>query len=330
MKKTALVTGCAGFIGSHLSEHLLLKGYKVIGVDNLRTGVRANMDGFLSNSNFEFHELDINDPELPEAITKEIDYVYHLAAIASVKISTEDPLLVHDVNVNGTLAILELARLRKVKRFILASSAAVYGDPETLPIHEDTPLNPLSPYAASKIAAESYVAAYGRSFGIESAILRYFNVYGPRQENSEYSGVIAIFSSAAARKQALRIEGDGLQTRSFLFVEDVVTATILAGESSSASEFIVNVSGTESISIIALAKMIQEFALDSEIAIEHIAKRVGDIRDSIGNIERAKTILGFHPSIPLELGLQRTIHFQLYSLGHQSDVLPENGTGETL
>ncbi len=304
---TALVTGCAGFIASHVAESLLKGGNRVIGVDNLRTGVMDNMSAFLSDKNFRFIKMDINDPGLAAEIPDDFDTIYHLAAIASVKLSTEDPLLVHKVNVDGTLAILELARLRNVKRAVLSSSAAVYGDPETLPIPENQPLNPLSPYAASKIAAESYFAAYGTSYGIESVILRYFNVYGPRQASSEYSGVIAILAHRASNGLPLIIDGDGNQTRSFIFVNDVTKVTVAAGTIPKIEGTTINISGISSVSILKIAEMIRDSISQNPVEITHGPPRVGDIKDSSGSMEQASALLQFSPETTLKEGLQKTL-----------------------
>ncbi len=305
--RTALVTGCAGFIGSHVVERLLGNGYHVIGLDDLSTGTLENMITFQSNPEFEFVETDIRKENLREYIHGKIDSIFHLAAIASVKISTENPLLVNEVNVKGTLNILELARVADTKRFVLSSSAAVYGNPTNLPVTEDTLLQPLSPYAASKICAESYAHAYGQSYGIEPVILRYFNIYGPRQEFSPYSGVIAIFVNRAVNHQSIQIEGDGFQTRSFLFIDDVAKSTVLAGEKTAASGCIMNISGIDQVSILSLAKMIKNRSTFGDIDIEFVTERIGDVRNSIGSIQKAREVLGFAPSISLEEGLSRTI-----------------------
>ncbi len=304
---TAVVTGCAGFIGSHLAEQLLQEGYSVIGVDNFESGNEENMSSFISNKDFRFLEMDINDPELITRIKEDVDTVYHLAAIASVKLSTEDPQLVHHVNVDGTLAILELARKRNASRIVLSSSAAVYGNPETQPISENQLLDPLSPYAASKIAAEAYVHSYGHSFGIESVVLRYFNVYGPRQESSEYSGVIAIFAGNATKGLPLLIDGDGKQTRSFIFVGDVVEATIAAGTTPKAVGATINVSGKNSITILEIANTVRNTVSSHSVEIQHGPPRIGDIRDSLGATDLAKELLGVSASTTLDEGLRKTL-----------------------
>ncbi len=306
MTKTALVTGCAGFIGSHLTDRLLELGYQVIGIDNFRTGNKMNISSAMENERFDLLEEDIVVPSFVDSIKKEIDIVFHLAAIASVAFSTKDPMAVTQTNVEGTVNVLEVARRQSAKRFVFASSAAVYGDPRSLPVKENAPLSPLSPYAASKIAGEYYVKSYKESFGLEYAILRLFNVYGPRQDESEYSGVIAIFADRAVNGKPLLVEGDGLQTRSFIHVTDVVEAMIQAAHRPNAINQTINISGKQSISIIDLAKQIGSIA---GAELQHQEARVGDIRDSIGDTTRAREILGVDSSVPLEEGLRSTLEW---------------------
>ena len=309
MTTSVIVTGASGFIGSHLVDQLLAKGYNVIGIDNMRTGRKENLSEAMKSDRFRFMNADIRDDDLASKIDCEIHAIYHLAAISSVKMSIEDPLQVNDVNTRGTLNIMELAREVSAKRIVFSSSAAVYGNPEEMPVHEDSTLNPLSPYAASKIAAEMYIRSYSASYDIGSTILRYFNVYGPRQAFSEYSGVVSIFVNQALADKPLKIEGDGEQTRSFVHVSDVARATILAGEQETAIGAIVNISGTGLVSIKQIAQLIKENVQGSKSEIIHVPSRVGDVKDSIGNIERAQKLLGFTPEIPLERGLHETVEW---------------------
>ncbi|TFG11402.1 NAD-dependent epimerase/dehydratase family protein [Candidatus Thorarchaeota archaeon] len=307
MSMKAIVTGCAGFIGSHLTEKLLNRGSSVLGVDNLRTGTKQNMATFLGTDRFEFLQMDITNPKLRESVNGEYDALFHLAAISSVRLSCEQPLVVHEINATGTLMMLELARYCNTPRVVFSSSAAVYGKPEDLPVKEDEPTHPLSPYAASKLSAENYLSAYQEAFPIDATILRYFNVFGPRQTYSEYSGVISIFLNQALRGQQLTVEGDGKQTRSFIHVDDVVEATIKAAEQDNAIGQVLNISGTDQISILELASMIDELEKDKKLEILHQPKRPGDVRDSIGSIARAKRVLGFNPSKSLKDGLSETL-----------------------
>ncbi|MGY5879389.1 MAG: SDR family NAD(P)-dependent oxidoreductase [Candidatus Thorarchaeota archaeon] len=306
MTDTIIVTGASGFIGSHLVDQLLMKGNKVIGIDNMRTGRKENLSEATKNDRFQLLTADIRDTNLSNIIEEDIDTVFHLAAISSVKESIENPIIVNDVNVNGTVNLLEMARKRNANRIVFSSSAAIYGDPEEMPVHEDFPPNPLSPYAASKIAAEMYIRAYSKSYDMDATILRYFNVYGPRQAYSEYSGVVSIFVNQAIAGNPIKIEGEGKQTRSFIHVTDVVRATQLAGEIKTAIGATINVSGPSLVSILQLAQIMKKSIDECQSEIVHVEPRVGDVTDSIGNIGRAQKILGFSPEIPLERGLKET------------------------
>lgn len=301
-----IVTGASGFIGSHLVDQLLLKGHNVIGIDSMRTGKKENLSDAMNNDKFQLVIADIRDDDLASHIDSDVDVIYHLAAISSVKLSIEDPLLVNDVNTRGTVNILELARESNTKRVVFSSSAAVYGDPEEMPVHEDFGFKPLSPYAASKIAAEMYIRSYSSAFDIDSTILRYFNVYGPRQAFSEYSGVVSIFTNNTLANKPIKIEGRGEQTRSFVHVSDVARATLLAGELNTAIGATINISGPDLISILHLAQLMKENVQGCNSEIVHVAPRLGDVKDSIGSMERAQKLLGFTPLIPLERGLQET------------------------
>ena len=309
MTKTALVSGCAGFIASHLVDKLLDSGYDVIGIDNMYSGQESNMASFISSKKFRFIKEDISNPKFFTDVHEDIDIVFHLAAISSVQLSVEDPLFVNQHNVLGTLNMLELARKKDVDRFVISSSAAVYGNPDQFPITEETQLSPLSPYAASKIAAEEYIRAYQSAYGIDSAILRYFNIFGPRQAHSEYSGVISIFANRAVKGLPLKIEGDGLQTRSFVYVSDVVRATILASQIDSAIGNTFNVSNTESVTILDVARQIVEYCRDENLEITHVPQRIGDVKESIGSVNKAMKILGFSPEISFKEGLSQTIEW---------------------
>lgn len=309
MEETAVVTGACGFIGSHLVDDLLSTGYRVIGIDNLRTGRKENVSLAAEHDNFELLKEDILSNDLYSKIPECVDLLFHLAAISSVRGSIEDPILVDDVNVKGTVKILELARKLDVKRFVFSSSAAIYGNPKTMPIQEDFPYNPLSPYAASKIAAEMYIKSYSKSFGVDASILRYFNVYGSRQSYSEYSGVISIFINQALTNHPITIDGEGQQTRSFIHVHDVVRATRLAAEHSSAKDSVINVSGLTRTSILKLAQRIKKSIHGCTSDIVHRDARVGDPTDSIGSMERAHKILGFSPEISLDQGLFDTVQW---------------------
>jgi UDP-glucose 4-epimerase len=309
MDGKVLVTGCAGFIGSHLVERLLEEDHHVIGIDNMRTGNHSNMVSFSSHPGFRFIEVDVCDPDLKSKLSSDIDLVFHLAAISSVTASIEDPILVNRNNVTGIVNVLDIARALDVSRVVFSSSAAVYGNPEKMPIVEETPLNPLSPYAASKIAGEEYMKAFHETYGIETTILRYFNVYGPRQAYSEYSGVISIFINHAIRGEPITVEGDGKQTRSFVYVTDMAKATVLAGKTPQANGEVINMSGLDLIRILDVANKINQAASSKGSKIIHVDPRIGDVRHSIGSMEKAQSVLGFTPEMPFETGLEHTINW---------------------
>jgi UDP-glucose 4-epimerase len=261
----------------------------------------------MTNRNFRFEQADICSSDFMSSVREQIDVIFHLAAISSVKFSLENPVEVNKVNVTGTVNVLELARKRDATRFVFSSSAAVYGDPKHLPVTEDAPLNPLSPYAASKIAAEMYCQSYGSLYKITPTIFRYFNAFGPRQDYSEYSGVIPIFINQALQNKDLAVDGHGKQTRSFIHVNDVVKATYMGSQQESHIATTFNLSGTESISILDLARIIKELVPESGSKIIFRDAREGDVRESIGSMERAFKVLGFSPTIPFKVGLNQTV-----------------------
>ncbi len=306
-ERTAVVSGAAGFVGSNLVDLLLQEGFSVIGLDNLRTGKKENLVDALENKKFKFIEVDIRNKDLLSIVRGPVEVVFHLAAISSVKFSIQNPEEVRDVNVNGTRNMLELARQIHANRFVFSSSAAIYGNPQSLPVREEITCKPLSPYAESKLAAEMECISYRALYGLASTIFRYFNVYGPRQETSEYSGVIPIFINQALQNNDITIDGDGSQTRSFIYVEDVTKATYLGSQLESESEHILNLSGSDSIGILELARMVKEFVPDSTSTIVHRSAREGDVKDSIGSMERTSDVLGFSPTVPFKTGLDRTV-----------------------
>ena len=310
MSKSVLVTGAAGFIASHLIEALLGRGDQVIGIDNLRTGVLENLEGVMDNTRFDFRKEDICDGQFQELFDDEIDLIFHLAAISSVKQSIENPKLVNNVNVNGTINVLELARRTDASRVMFSSSAAVYGNPEIIPIPESTPLQSLSPYAASKIAAEQYITAYSNSYNLNSTVLRLFNVFGPRQAYSEYSGVISIFINRLVNGDVLEIEGDGKQTRSFVYVKDLVDALLKASKLETASNKVINISGREQISILDIIDHLRVIS-NRDFRTEHVSPRIGDVRDSLGSMELAESLLKFTPKVSFEEGLRETYEWHL-------------------
>jgi UDP-glucose 4-epimerase len=300
-----LVTGGAGFIGSHLVNKLLGRGYEVAVLDNFRSGKMENIRQHLKNDGFMLVKGDVRDKRAVRDSMDGVDAVVHLAALIDVEESVNNPFDTHDVNVGGTLNVLEEAVRKGIKRFVYASSTAVYGEGNPLPLKEDHPLKPISPYAASKASAEHYCRAFGSCYGLNSAILRYFNVYGPGQRRSSYSGVITRFFQNALKGEPLIIYGDGEQTRDFIYVDDVVDATILALEKCNLRET-VNACTGKPTTIKELAQIVGEVA-GKEVQILHDEPRNGDIRHNYGETAKAEEILGFKARTSLKEGLKQTL-----------------------
>lgn len=300
-----LVTGGAGFIGSTLAEKLAEQNEVVI-LDDLSTGKIENIKELLKRENVRFIRGSITDLELLQENFKEIDYVFHQAALASVPGSIEDPFSSNNVNISGTLNVLAAARDNRVKKVVFASSCAVYGDPEVMPVAETAPLNPKSPYAVTKLACEYYCSVFSEIYSLPTASLRYFNVYGPRQNpDSEYAAVIPKFISKVINGKPPVIFGDGSQTRDFVSVKDVVKANILAAESEEVGVF--NIGNGSSVTIAELAGMIVTL-LGKNLKPLHEAPREGDIKDSVADISKARAI-GYEPGYSLEDGLGETIEW---------------------
>jgi UDP-glucose 4-epimerase len=302
--KKVIVTGGAGFIGSHLTERLVELGYQAVIIDDLSSGKMENMDRVLSGKKAEFIHGSITDLSLLKRLFKDADYVFHLAAITSVPRSIDNPQASHEVNVNGTLNVLLAARDNSVRRLVLASSAAVYGDTPTLPQKEDMTPRPLSPYAVAKLVGEYYCQVFTRIYNLPTVCLRYFNVYGPRQDvNSPYAAVIPKFIQEVRRGNAPVIFGDGEQTRDFAFVKDVVEANVLAVQSDITGIF--NIGGGESVTINRLAELIVEL-VGTKVKPIHLEPRPGDIKYSSADISQARAF-GFKPGFDLKEGLAETI-----------------------
>jgi UDP-glucose 4-epimerase len=302
--KKAVITGGAGFIGSHLAEEVLKRGYHVIILDDLSAGKMENIAGLLRDSNAEFIRGSIVDLPWLQKVFRGVTYVFHLAAIASVAKSMENPLATHEVNLTGTLNVLQAAKDNGVKKVIYASSAAVYGDTLTLPAGEDTPALPQSPYAVAKLAGEHYCRVFTEAYGLPAVCLRSFNIYGPRQDPaSDYAAVIPAFIRRASRGEPLTIYGDGEQTRDFLYVQDAVKANILAAESGLSGVF--NIGSGEGTTINRLAGMIISL-VKSKVKTVYGDSRPGDIRHSRADITRAAA-LGYRPGYTLEAGIKATI-----------------------
>ncbi|MGD9189955.1 MAG: SDR family oxidoreductase [Desulfobacteraceae bacterium] len=302
--KKALVTGGAGFIGSHLAHALVEQGCAVTVLDNLSTGHIENLSGILDR--ITFVEGDILDDAILSRVVPGCGAVFHQAAIVSVIQTIENPVSSTMVNDLGTLKVLEAARLNKVRRVVLASSSAVYGDDPQLPKIETMAPNPLSPYAVQKLTNEHYAQLYHSLFGLEAVCLRYFNVFGPRQDPlSPYSGVISIFMLRAVHGQAPLIYGDGHQTRDFIYVQDVVRANLQAATSDRAPGQVFNVGTARSISINTLWERIAELA-GIDVTPEYTAAREGEVKHSCAAIDKALGQLAFQPSMLFEDGLKKT------------------------
>jgi len=300
-----LVTGGAGFIGSHLVEKLLSESYNVVVVDDLSNGKIENLD--LRNPRILFLKGDVRDKAIVRKALKDVEYIFHLAAIVDVPFSIKNPLLVNDVNVGGTLNLLNESVKSDIKKFIYVSSCAVYGEPIYLPVDESHPTNPLSPYAASKLAAEEYCQVFNEIYGLRTVCLRFFNVYGSGQGFSHYSSVISNFVRKLRLGEAPVIFGDGLQTRDFVYVEDVVDCMFKALLSKQCVGEKINVGSGVETSIRELAKLlISMFGLKG-VRPEYGKPRKGDIRRSLADIEKAKHLLGYEPRFSLEAGLKEML-----------------------
>ena len=307
--KSALVTGGAGFIGSHIVETLLSQGTRVSVVDNLSTGHKANLDVMMPD--IIFQEGDIRDGELLNTMAADVEVIFHEAAVVSVPISVEQPVESAEINDLGTLHVLDAARRQGCRRVVLASSSAVYGDEPTLPKREGMTPQPQSPYAVQKLINEHCANLYTTLYGLETVCLRYFNVFGPRQDpSSPYSGVISLFMDKAANGRNPVIFGDGEQTRDFIYVKDVVHANLLAASSEIAAGRVLNVGRGEAISINALWERVSDLA-GIDLAPAYEAPRIGDVRHSRAAIENIKTALSFQPAATLLDGLKATYHWYL-------------------
>jgi len=303
-----LVTGGAGFIGSHLVDRLVSESFEVVVLDDLSSGRIENLKHHLDNGDIVLVRGDVRNKDIVWKVVKGVDVVFHLAAVVSVPVSVENPVLVEGVNVGGTLNVLRACVDLGVKRFVFAGSCAVYGEGHGVPRCEDDVLDPISPYAVSKLAGEFYCRVFYRVYGLETVVLRYFNVYGPRQVYGPYSGVISIFINRLLRGEPPVIFGDGNQVRDFVFVEDVVEATLLAMFSKNAVGGVFNVGSGRCTSVNELAKLLIEL-MGVDVEPVYSDPRPGDIRYSCADISRAKEVLGFEPKVSLKEGLLRTIEW---------------------
>ncbi len=306
------VTGGAGFIGSHLTEELIRRGHTVRVVDDFSTGKRGNIDAAaraagVPVSAIQVVEGDLADLEVARRAVEGADYVLHQAAIPSVPRSVKDPITSNRANIDGTLNVLVAARDARVKRLIFAGSSSEYGDTPTLPKHEDMPTRPLSPYALQKAVGEEYLKLFTRLYGLETVSIRYFNVFGPRQDpGSPYSGVISLFVRWLLAGERPTIYGDGEQTRDFTYIANVVDGVLRACEAPGASGESINVATEGRVSLNQLLDELQRI-IGTRLEPIYGPPRVGDVRDSQASIAKARRILGYEPSVPFEEGLRRTV-----------------------
>jgi nucleoside-diphosphate-sugar epimerase len=301
-----LVTGGAGFIGSHLTEELLRRGERVRVVDSLITGHRRNLAHL---SGVDFLEGDLADLAVAKRAVQGVNYILHQAAIPSVPRSVEDPITSNRANIDSTLNVLVAARDAGVSRVVYAGSSSAYGNTPTLPKHEEMPTNPLSPYALQKLVGEQYMQLFTQLYGLETVTIRYFNVFGPRQDpSSPYSGVISVFARALLEDKAPTIYGDGEQTRDFTYVANVVDGVLRAVKVAQASGKVVNVATGTQISLNRLFASMRE-TIGSRLEPAYGPPRSGDVKDSLADITRARTLLGYEPLVSLEEGLRKTIEW---------------------
>lgn len=311
-----LVTGGAGFIGSALVRGLLAHGAsKVVVVDNLLTGHERNLDGV--RGPIDFHRTDIRDYEALHATMNGIDAVFHEAAIPSVPRSIDDPVPSHEVNINGTFNVLRAAKEAGVRRVVYAASSSAYGDTEELPKLETMIPRPKSPYAAQKLLSEHYMSVWAGCFGLETVSLRYFNVFGPRQDpSSAYSGVLSLFMTAILNREAPTIFGDGEQSRDFTYVEDVVALNIKAAEAPAHVSGQMYNAGNGGRITLNQAWALLEKIEGCRIAPKYGPPRAGDVKDSQADITRARRYLGHEPSFTFEEGMKATLAWYREQVGH--------------
>lgn len=301
-----LVTGGAGFIGSHLTEELVRRGHRVRVADSLITGKRSNLSHI---PDVEFLEGDLADLEFARRAVAGCEYVLHQAAIPSVPRSVKDPISSNRANVDATLNTLVTSRDAGVKRLVFAASSSAYGETPTLPKHEEMPVQPLSPYALQKVIGEQYLQLFTRLYGLETVAIRYFNVFGPRQDpSSPYSGVISVFATALLENRPPTIYGDGEQTRDFTYVANVVDGVLRACEAPGAAGQIINVATGGRISLNLLFEEMRRL-VGADVRPAYEEARAGDVRDSQADITRARELLGYVPTVSFEEGLRDTLNW---------------------
>ncbi len=310
---STLVTGGAGFIGSSLVRGLLARGDSVRVLDNFATGKRENLQEI--QGDIELIEADLRDAPTVEKAARGTHVVYHLGALGSVPRSMKNPVETHEVNVNGTLNVL-LASKAAGARVVMASSSSVYGDNKVLPQHEGLPLRPISPYAVTKATGELYCRAFNKAYGLETVCLRYFNVFGPRQDpTSQYAAAIPLFVASLLGDEPPTIFGDGEQSRGFTYVDDVVTATMSAGKVLVKEPVVANISSAAGVTVNHVMHSIQRLLGKEHVAPRYAPERPGDIKHSLASTEVAREVLGFEPRLSFDEGIQKAIAWYVEHLG---------------
>ncbi|MCG3179875.1 MAG: UDP-N-acetylglucosamine 4-epimerase [Phycisphaerae bacterium] len=304
-----LITGGAGFVGSHLTDHFLAHGHDVRVFDNFATGRRENIAHLAGKKRFELIEGDLRQPEQVAAACKGVDVISHQAAIPSVPRSVADPALTHDVNVNGTFNLLMAARDAGVRRVVYAASSSAYGDVEVSPKVETLRPRPKSPYAVHKLLGEYYMKVFNDQFGVQAVSLRYFNVFGPRQDpKSQYAAVVPAFLTNMLAGKSPLIYGDGLQSRDFTFIENVKQANYLAATVDAVNGESVNIACGASVTLLEMVAVINKM-LGTQIKPRHDPERAGDVKHSLADITAARELLGYAPVVEFEEGLKRSLDY---------------------
>jgi nucleoside-diphosphate-sugar epimerase len=310
----SLVTGGAGFIGSNMVRFLLDKGQKVRVLDNFQTGKRENLTEIAGR--IELIEGDIRNMDTVRRAAAGAEVVYHLAALGSVPRSVKDPATSHDVNVNGTFNMLLAARDTKVRRFIFASSSSVYGRSKVLPQHEGLPLVPISPYGATKVAGETYCRTFYETYGLQTISLRYYNVFGPRQDpTSQYAAAIPLFVSALLRDKSPTIFDDGEQSRGFTYIDNVTQASWLAANAKETHGQALNISAKNAVTVNTVVNVIRKLMGKENIKPVYAPPRPGDIKHSLADVTLAKKVIGYEPFISFEEGIAKAINWYKENLG---------------
>jgi nucleoside-diphosphate-sugar epimerase len=302
----ALVTGGAGFIGSHIASALVQRGERVRIIDDLSTGYLQNIAAI--GGKVDFVQASLTDTKILGNALENVELVFHEAAIPSVPRSVQSPAETHEASVNGTFSLLLAAREKRVRRVIYAASSSAYGDQSESPKREAMRPDPLSPYAVAKLVGEYYCQVFSRVYSLETVALRYFNVFGPRQDpSSQYSGVVSRFISALFSGQQPIIYGDGEQSRDFTYVSNVIKANLLAAESVAAVGRVINVANGRSVTINQVLELLKQLTGKTDVTAEYAAPRAGDVRDSLADLTLARSLLGYEPSVNLEEGMRLTL-----------------------